>query len=540
MVSPKRAAVKPRVVSPETREDVLLEDVIESHDAQGHFGVIELIGGPGSGKSAALAHLASLALADRILFVDDASPRDLEVGSTDRLVVYATRRSLKLTDSCYELVPWSTDDVIEYLLAMQPARCSSVVARLSADKDRGLLEGTPALLCLVAEQMAANDDMQSIRSALRQAIADQAVEDQTLEDARYCAAALLLDEHDLAESRAREMIQRGVQRQFLGLLSFRMVQLLLTGDRVVSLLKENTEHPFANYRLPSELVSEVARLLRADPMGLDRLRELMEAADELYMPMIASVLHAVDPQWRPRCDRRLYLHGAYLSEAKWRSIDLQFVNLAQADLGHSDLRDANLDCARLDRATLCGIHGESAHFAKVVASNADFGNADLCHADLSGGQFTRASFAEADLHDVVAKGADFGEADLKGANLRGAALEDCNFCGASLDDADLRDADLRGANLSEQVLRTAILRGANLERANLVRCDLEFVEWPHARMSATNLTDAYLTGSRMAGADLRQAKLNQAGLAEIDWDKRTCAWPICADAPFISVRLVAV
>ena len=35
--------------------------------------------------------------------------------------------------------------------------CSSVVARFSADGDRDLLEGTPALFCLVSEQMAATN-----------------------------------------------------------------------------------------------------------------------------------------------------------------------------------------------------------------------------------------------------------------------------------------------------------------------------------------------------------------------------------------------
>lgn len=41
MVSPNRATVKPRVVSPETLEDILLQDVIESRVDQGQFGTVE-------------------------------------------------------------------------------------------------------------------------------------------------------------------------------------------------------------------------------------------------------------------------------------------------------------------------------------------------------------------------------------------------------------------------------------------------------------------------------------------------------------------
>ncbi len=72
MIVPKRASVKPRVVSPETHEELLLEDVIESCIAEGHCGAVELVGGLGTGKSTALAHLASLAFADRLLLLDDA------------------------------------------------------------------------------------------------------------------------------------------------------------------------------------------------------------------------------------------------------------------------------------------------------------------------------------------------------------------------------------------------------------------------------------------------------------------------------------
>lgn len=519
MIVPNRAPVKPRVVSPETHEHLLLEDVVEACVALRECGPVELLGGPGTGKSTALAHLASLTFADRLLLLDDASPRDLEVVSTDRLVVYATRETLNLTDACYELAPWSTDDAIEYLLAAQPDRCSSVMARFSADGDRDLLEGTAALYCRVLEQMAASDQLRNIRTALRRAIAEWAADEQTLEDSRYYAASLLLKEPQLAESTAREMLGRGVARPFIGFLGSRMVQVLLTADRVISLLKGNPEYPFPAHRLPRDLVREVARLVHDDPTALDRLRELFEAGETRYMPMIASVLHALDARWRPSGDRYVYLCGAYLSEAPWQSIELHQVNLEQADLRGSDLRDALLNHARLDQATLRGIHGERAHFAEVRAAGADFDNADLHGADLSKGQFRWASFAGADLRGAIATNANFGRVDFKGASLQGALLKGCSFRGASLEDVDLRDADLRGARLSRQVLRTANLLGANLEGASLFRCDLEFVEWPAARLSTANLTDAYLTGSRMTGADLRKARLKRAGLADIEWEE---------------------
>ncbi len=55
-----RAAVRPRVLSPDTHEAVLLEDEIGSLIQKGERGVVQIIGGPGSGKSTALKHLAAV------------------------------------------------------------------------------------------------------------------------------------------------------------------------------------------------------------------------------------------------------------------------------------------------------------------------------------------------------------------------------------------------------------------------------------------------------------------------------------------------
>jgi uncharacterized protein YjbI with pentapeptide repeats len=519
MVSPKRAPVKPRVVSRETNETVLLEDVIESYLARKCAGVIELTGRPGAGKTTALAHLASLAFADRIILVDDAWQEDVEMSSTERVVIYATRRRMKRNDICYELAPWSTDDLIEYLLATDPDRCSSVVTRFSDDGDRVLLEGTPALVCLVAEQMAKSDQIQDVRSALRQAIAQEAVDQQTLEDARHYATALILDQQELVESKVREMLGRGAKPHFVGILGSRFVQVLLMADGMISNLKNNPKYLFPAQRLPRDLVNEVARLVRAEPTAFDRLQQLSNSGEIRSMAMVASILHAADRTWRPSNERCLYFPGAYLPNAQWQSITLCRANLRRADLRGADLRAANLERARLDRTNLSRLRGEDALLTVVSAVGANFSHSSLVHAELSYGQFMGARFVGADLQDAVATQASFVNVDFQGASLRNAVCEGCSFQGASLVNVDLRNADLRRADLSEQNLRSTLLTGANLEGSKLHRSDLEFVECPSALLRAANLSDAYLTGSKMVGADLRVAKLNRAALADIDWEQ---------------------
>ncbi len=56
----ERARVRPRVISPETSEAIPLEDEIGTMIQAGRCGVFVIAGGPGSGKTTALRHLAAI------------------------------------------------------------------------------------------------------------------------------------------------------------------------------------------------------------------------------------------------------------------------------------------------------------------------------------------------------------------------------------------------------------------------------------------------------------------------------------------------
>ena len=55
-----RAAVRPRVISPETGEAIRLEDEIGPMIEEGRGGLVVILGGPGSGKTTALRHLDAI------------------------------------------------------------------------------------------------------------------------------------------------------------------------------------------------------------------------------------------------------------------------------------------------------------------------------------------------------------------------------------------------------------------------------------------------------------------------------------------------
>ena len=58
MLRPVQAPVRPRIVSPATGESLPLEDEVQVWLDKGGPYCLQIVGGPGSGKSTALAHLA--------------------------------------------------------------------------------------------------------------------------------------------------------------------------------------------------------------------------------------------------------------------------------------------------------------------------------------------------------------------------------------------------------------------------------------------------------------------------------------------------
>ena len=61
--------------------------------------------------------LNSTSSTGRLLLLDNAWPNDVDVAHADRLVVYTSCRRSQRTEASFELAPWSTDDLLEYLLA---------------------------------------------------------------------------------------------------------------------------------------------------------------------------------------------------------------------------------------------------------------------------------------------------------------------------------------------------------------------------------------------------------------------------------------
>jgi ABC-type phosphate/phosphonate transport system ATPase subunit len=163
-LEPLPAVVQPRVISRQSGQSVLLEDAVRLAAEQSEAQIVWIVGGPGSGKTTALRHLAAVLPAGlSIRLVDDFVDEDA-LNTSDAQVLIATRSRGRdapekvgnVFQSTFPLAPWTTDDLIEYLLHAHPRQCRSVMTRLKSVSaaECYALASAPELWRVVLDRMA--------------------------------------------------------------------------------------------------------------------------------------------------------------------------------------------------------------------------------------------------------------------------------------------------------------------------------------------------------------------------------------------------
>jgi uncharacterized protein YjbI with pentapeptide repeats len=519
MIQSRQAPVRPRVISETTGDSLLLEDEVRSLLEAGARGVI-LVGGPGAGKTTALEHLAAV-FGNRpgLSFHDDLDrssqpPRAKKHGC---VIATATRQIKGFSRvACYRLAPWSLDDWLEYLRAVHPDRCASVMARLRA-AGSDPFEGLPLLWRAVLDEMAADEALRSPREALRRHLGRYLTTPEMVAAVASFALKVLRRPKGLsAEDKLR--LTSGWPVGLVHLLCYHVL-LMLAADKIATDLIHQGRCSYFHGRFPRELVREASGVVALLPEALAHLKTLLVDGNAVVQPMAASILHATNTGWVPDPRRVPLLKGAYLTGAAWPDVSLAGVNIRKADLNSADLRRANLDGARAVAANLRSACLQRASLRRINARAANLAAADLSFARAEGAYLSGANLARANLEKADLVSADLAEADLTGACLCESDLRRAALVGVKLAGADFSGADLTDARLDCLTLREACFLGARFVGAGLAACNLEGMELPGADFTGANLENALLTGSLMPDACFDRAWLRGAGLAEVSWER---------------------
>jgi uncharacterized protein YjbI with pentapeptide repeats len=518
MNMPKLVPVKPRIIAPQTGEIIPLEDIVRELLETSYRGQIWIIGPVGSGKTTALNHLAAVFFASlsQLRLLDCPLPETVD--ASDALVICTSISAPPGNRRTYRLAPWTTDDLIEYLLAHHKEHCVSVLNRLKASSDRGMVLGNPELWGIILSQMASDESILDIRSALLNFIDSKFRDVETRRLMQAHCFSTLMEAESLAAQSLAEMKKRGIDEAIYRIIRHRIFQVILAAEEIARDLANKSPHLQLAKQLPYELVREVANRVRSDSKCIKVLKKLISKHDEECHPMAASILHLVDSGWIPSPGSLRSLAGAYLDHVTWPDVDLEKVNLREADLRNANLEHANLSRVDACRANLRSAALPRASLRGIVANEATLAEANLSCVIAEEAQIHSADLQGVNLEGAILARASFHSTNLKGARLVGADLRQANFRRANVEETDFSEANLEGACLSGLKLAHATFIGSNLSKADLSKCDMEYMEMPAGVFRGANLEGALLTGSSMPRADFRNARLCQAGLADVDWE----------------------
>jgi len=538
-IEPQRAAVKPRI---RTRDggSVPLENELLPLLHPGAHGIIVILGDTGSGRTSALQHLACLAPTDaHVNFVDNPiTPEEL---SESELTIYTARRRLNVKHAeTYYLAPWTTDDLIEYLLAKYKDQCASVMQRIHAAEGAKLLNGNPELWRVVLDEFAADPELKRFGDAFLSFLRKRLDESQMALVRRGCLAKTLMASDTVQRTShfAKQTVEPvGVDtedwtRLEVGnfgeavwrLLRHESVQTLLAREQILADLRADEKCKYLVFRMPRTMIRILAAAVCNDQKLLEKLRKL--ALEPNLQAMAGSILNATGMRWAP--DKRsgwnmfaktIDLSGGYMECACWPGIDLNGSNCTGADFSNSDLSSANLSGMKADDANFRRAQLRHAKLKDMLAAFANFSHADMRDATAIGAQFRGADFERANF-----EGADLSKANIVSARLVDASFQRAKLKGANVAGCEMTGADFSGANLSKASLRFCRLRfakftGAIFVHADLHKADMEFMKLPSADFRLAKLSQALLTGSFIPKGNFAGANLTHSGLAEIDWER---------------------
>jgi uncharacterized protein YjbI with pentapeptide repeats len=486
----------------------LLEEEVTELLAQGRATAVQLLGPQQSGRTTALSHLAALFAGDPRLGLFDTD----RSGWAGQLLTVEARERAEGEATVLELVPWSDDDALEYLLAAHRERAGAAFAAWQRDQFDHGLGRWPGLCATVLDHLAlgrAGDAVAALRLVLEAHIGGR----------RTLAGAVAL-QHCTADDTFR--IQS--PDPALPLLAVPLVRAMLAAGHMVQLAVRGHVIPLARIYWSTILLAAVRRQLADEPALEQQLLELCGRTDGAHPASVMSLLCAARPGFRPPAIRLDSLPDAYLVRADLHELrldgSLEGADLTGADLCQADLRGARANAARMTGVRLSAAKLDGLQARNIAAIGLHAAAASLAEADLRAADLAHAVFDGADLRAAI-----LAYANLEGASLRNADLTCAYLMHARIGSADLSQAKCRAATLAYVDLRAARLDGASLDEVNFEGADLTGLALPGLRAAKARFTRAWLTGTRFPGASLARASFLEAGLADVDWhgaDLRGC------------------
>lgn len=478
-------------------------------------GAILIRGGPGSDLTAAANHLKAefRGRADVRVSDEQLSNPDLQFHLRGWAIDVGCPLARRIYTAVFDLAAWSTDEIIEYVLANYPQKAKSILDRIMPTPDPSL-DGIPLVWRTVIDVLATPDSIKTPSDALDEFLRVRIGDRPGLEDeARF---HLQTDEPDETWPRWTEQHLAGLRQSDVELLRCPPVLDRLALKSVIRVFNDADRAAETQLTLPAHLAAAAGKYAATTPAWRLKLLASLQYRMSASAAAAASILtysgvwwpppslaqdfkdaHLAGVAWPGRDLRTHFFEGADLSGANLEQAMLHNLSFRNALLMQARLRGAHLKDAKLDFACL-----DDAILAEAIAPGSRFSNASLMRAVLDHGEFDKANFNFANLTDASLVGAALHAASLRRTILTDANCTSTGFCRASIWEVDFRTAHLDRASF----------RGATCQSSNF-----EGIRADELNAFAAQFSRCDFTASELKSPDFRGARFEDCGLAEISW-----------------------
>ncbi|QDV45685.1 Pentapeptide repeats (8 copies) [Stieleria neptunia] len=521
MIQPARSPVAPRVISPISGDVTPLVDQVEGLLVRGKHVRVRL---EGEANTMALGHLAAvlpeMIAANRLRLDDESQPFDLSGAA----VTVVTSKLIRC-DLVLRLCGWSRDDFIEYLLAVHPDQCRSVMSRLK-DANLRYASGSPAVWRLILDRMAADPTVSEIESIVVEEV-HRRIGDQV----RSRALADMMLMHS-AEAFGMLPMDSVLPTAVAQVLSEPDVAMAFTNERFIWRLRSpdvGDVQALMSYRWPWGRLTSIAKLIdKNDQIPLHLIKAFGDGRST-SAATCATLLCLCDQQWKPS-GKQICLRGGRFDNAQWAEIDLRSADLNGARFCNADLTRANFKGACLRSVDFSGAVLRSVDFSQRFrksdhhpAQRVEAGEgrhhqrkatekAPPALLDIVTGSFRNADLSCADLSGRCFQQCDFVDADLTGVRAHGVWFE-----GGRIDGADFSGGDFSESQFLKMDFQNATIDGSSFYGSDFVSPNLDAVTATNVSFQHCGLSHASMTASTLTACNFHDATLVNARLAEIDW-----------------------
>ncbi len=297
------------------------------------------------------------------------------------------------------------------------------------------------------------------------------------------------------------------------LLSIPAVNIRLLATYIAIRLTKSDSKPL-EFRFSEELCAKIAELLRQDSniksLLLNRLMGRLASTS-------LTLLHAIDPTWKPSRIDSQEVSNAWLSKIRWDGMEVSNSRFSFSKLDLSDWNRSKIKRLRLRSSQVDGSHWNGATISQSEFMQCKFRKSRWEHSQIDSTSWTECQLQDSEWEWAHARTCEWKRCDISGARFEKSEIDNSHVIECDLSNSDLRNSVWHQTSFQRCRWSKCKLEHSKFHRSKLEYADFEGIEIANADFQHTSLRESQWSGSRCESVNFSNANLTNCKLAEIVW-----------------------